>query len=54
MAIFDLYSKRQKQLHGDMPDVYAYDTIPRSLRVQITYLWQETKGQRIDIDKDDR
>ena len=46
MAIFDLYSKRQKQLRGDMPDVYAYDTIPRSLRVQITYLWQDAIGNQ--------
>ena len=32
MAIFDLFSKRQKALRGDVPDVYTYDDLPNSLR----------------------
>lgn len=35
MPIFDLFSKRQKQLRGEMPDVYSYDALPKTLRVQI-------------------
>jgi hypothetical protein len=44
LAIFDLYSKRQKKLRGDTPDVYVYDRIPQTLKVQITYIWFETLG----------
>jgi len=44
MAILDLFSKRQKKLKGDVPDVYAYDTIPQPLRVQIIHIWRDTLG----------
>lgn len=44
MAIFDLFSKRQKKLRGDMPDVYVYDNLPQPLRVQIIHIWTDTLG----------
>jgi Domain of unknown function (DUF7014)/AbiJ N-terminal domain 4 len=44
MGIYDLYSKRQKQLRGEVPDVYTYDNIPHPLRVQIVHIWQDTLG----------
>lgn len=44
MATFDLFSKRQKRLRGDVPDVYAYDDIPNPLRVQIVHIWTDTLG----------
>jgi hypothetical protein len=44
MGIFDLFSKRQKKLRGEMPDVYTYDNIPQPLRVQIVHIWQDTLG----------
>lgn len=44
MATFDLFSKRQKRLRGDVPDVYTYDGIPNSLRVQIVHIWTDTLG----------
>jgi hypothetical protein len=44
MAIFDLFSKRQKALRGEMPDVYVYDKIPQPLRVQIVHIWHDTLG----------
>lgn len=44
MGIFELFSKRQKQLRGDLPDVYSYDTIPQPLRVQVVHIWQDTIG----------
>lgn len=44
MAIFDLFSKRQKRLRGDVPDVYVYDQLPQSLRVQIVHIWTDTLG----------
>lgn len=44
MAIFDLFSKRQKKLRGDIPDVYTYDKIPIGLRVQIVYILKDALG----------
>ena len=31
----DIFSKRQKRLRGEMPDVYQYDTLPGGLRTQV-------------------
>ena len=42
MPIFDLFSKRQKRLRGEMPDVYVYDDLPHPLRVQIVHIWRDT------------
>jgi len=44
MAIFELFSKKQKMLRGEMPDVYRYDEIPKALRVQIVHIWTEILG----------
>lgn len=38
MAIFDLFSKRQKRRRGEVPDVYTYNAIPQSLRVQLVQI----------------
>ena len=45
MPIHDIFSKRQKRLRGELPDVYQYDTIPHRLRVQVTHIWQDTLGE---------
>ena len=44
MSIFELFSKRQKRLRGEVPDVYIYDSIPKPLRVQIIHIWQDSLG----------
>lgn len=44
LAIFDLFSKRQKKLRGDIPDVYVYDDLPQALRTQIIHIWFDTLG----------
>lgn len=44
MAVMNLFSKRQRRLRGDVPDVYAYDSLPDHLRVQVVQLWQEALG----------
>lgn len=48
MGIHDLFSKRQKKLRGEMPDVYTYDNIPHPLRVQIIHIWQDSLGSEKD------
>jgi len=44
MAIFDLFSKRQKRLRGEVPDIYSYDNIPQTLRVQIVHIIRDAIG----------
>src|ERR1022692_528927 len=44
MSVLDIFSKRQKKLRGDVPDVYTYDTIPQPLKVQIIHIWSDTLG----------
>lgn len=46
MATFDIFSKRQKKLRGDVPDVYIYDTIPQPLKIQIVHIWRDTLGDQ--------
>lgn len=38
MGMFDLFSKRQKRLRGEVPDVFVYDKVPPGLRVQIVHI----------------
>lgn len=47
MAILDLFSKRQKALRGETPDVFQYDTLPNALRVQIGYIWRDVLGSSL-------
>lgn len=44
MAIFDLFSKRQTALRGDVPDIYTYDDLPKALKVQIVHIWTDAIG----------
>lgn len=44
MAVFDLYSKRQKRARGDVNDVYAYDVFSSEFRVQLSYMIQDLLG----------
>lgn len=39
MPIFDIFSKREKKLRGEVPDVYQHEDIPEKLRVQIIRIW---------------
>lgn len=34
MTVIDLFSKRQKRLRGEVPDVYVYDILPGTFRNQ--------------------
>lgn len=39
--LFDLFSKRRKKERGEYPDVYQYEDIPSSFRVQVVHMLQE-------------
>ncbi|MDZ8025727.1 MAG: hypothetical protein RMX97_13710 [Nostoc sp. DedQUE11] len=44
MKVYDIYSKRQKRLMGEFPDVYQYDDIPKQLRIQIVHIMNDAIG----------
>ena len=44
MSIFELFSKRQKKLRGDVPDVYQYEELPNNFRVQVVHIIRDTIG----------
>jgi hypothetical protein len=49
MSVHNIYSKRQKELRGDIPDIYSYDAISKELRVQTVHIIRETiEGQEVD------
>ena len=45
MRFFEIFSKRQKKLRGEAPDVYQYETIPQELRVQVVHIWWDVWGK---------
>ena len=49
MTVIDIFSKRQKRLHGQEPDVYKYDEIPPNLRVQIIHIWDAALGGEREV-----
>lgn len=50
MTTSNLFSKRQKKLRGDLPDVYTYNSIPNALRVQIVHAWEDALGRQSEYD----
>jgi hypothetical protein len=44
MPIFELFSKRQKKLKGEVPDVYQYKDIGQKFRVQVVHIIRDTIG----------
>ena len=44
MQFLKLFSERQKELRGEIPDGYKYETIPPELRHQVIHIWQEAFG----------
>lgn len=45
MALFDLFSKRQKRIRGEVSDVYQYDELPQHFKVQVVHIVRDTIGQ---------
>ena len=50
MAAFDIFSKRQKRIRGNVLDVYSYDRIPAPLRMQIVHVLRDMLGNERDYD----
>jgi hypothetical protein len=44
MAIFKLFSTRQKEAKGEIPDIFTYSALPNPLRVQIIHILNEVFG----------
>ena len=42
---FDIFSKLLKKLRGKVADVYQHETIPKALRNQVIFIWEEVFGQ---------
>src|SRR5690348_4089282 len=49
MAVFNLFSKRERRARGVVADVFVYDQIPRALRVQVVHIWREAFGDDRNI-----
>lgn len=45
MPVTDIYSKRQKRLRGEIPNVYQYDSISREFRVQVIHILNDAMGE---------
>lgn len=45
MAIADIYSERRSR--GETPDVYRYDELPKTLRIQIVHIWEGVIGNPV-------
>ena len=41
MAIFELFSKRQKELKGEVPEVYIFDDLPNPFIVQVIHILRD-------------
>ena len=45
MPIFKMFSQREKERRGEVPDVYQYETIPDELRVKVLHIWWAIFGK---------
>lgn len=45
MAVYDIYSKRQKRLRGEVTDIYQYDSITDKFKVQFMHIINDTIGE---------
>jgi hypothetical protein len=45
MPIVDLFSKREKQKRGEVPDVFQYDELPQVFRVQVLHILRDAYGE---------
>jgi hypothetical protein len=48
MPVLDIFSKRQKRRRGEVPDVYVYDQLPGTLRVQVVEIIRDVFGTTVE------
>ena len=48
MTVEKLYSQRKREAEGGVPDVYVYDDLSKSLRVQILHILQDAIGPYVE------
>jgi hypothetical protein len=44
MGFYELFSKQQKKLRGEVPDVYQYNDFPNPFRVQVIHIMTDVLG----------
>ena len=44
MPVYELYSKRQKRLRGELPDVFTYDVFPQKFKIQVINIVEDAIG----------
>lgn len=44
MTVWELFSKRQKKIRGETPDIYQYENIEQTFRVQVVHIIRDTIG----------
>jgi hypothetical protein len=50
LAIHDIFSKRQKKLKGEVPDVYTYDNFPPEFLIQVIHILKDALGNSNDYE----
>jgi AbiJ N-terminal domain 4 len=45
MPMHDLYSKRQKRIQGEVPEVFQYENFPEPFRWQVVYILRDVFGE---------
>ena len=41
MGVMDIFSKRQRRMRGEVPDVYKYDDLPSGFRTQVVFILED-------------
>tara|TARA_R110000850_G_scaffold221286_2_gene347103 strand:+ start:2701 stop:3624 length:924 start_codon:yes stop_codon:yes gene_type:complete len=45
MSIINIFSKRQKKIRGEVPEIFTFDLIPEKFRVQIIHIIRDAIGE---------
>lgn len=49
MAVFEIFSKRQKKLRGEVPEIFEFDSLPEPLRIQIIHIIRDAIGEDLGV-----
>src|SRR3990172_8296300 len=52
MPVFDLFSKRQRRLRGEVPEVFQYEDLPQPFRVQVVHILRDALGNITEYGSD--